>query len=536
MTIDNTTGDNLPLLSNHEDEKISAKRWMLLTNHLNFLYMMGAGLIMGPSGFYGKYYRDTLGLIPGWIPLFNDKIPKSLMAEVVAEGGHLRACRAYLDCKELNCDIFALNPNGEIRSGRFQDMLASETMAIFVPTPLPVSLLTEVHFNSAEDRDETKSRALDASNVDLSRLKLTVSTPAEADVSWPPAQELPLRDQDEIAGLAAAQARGGVLAMLSRFADRSDIGLAAFRVAFDRTPRPGDLATIGTDRILSPLPGWLSGEDVQIADDVPVRLFWGAVDCLAKGLENKTSLKPRNQILEFLRQKYEELPAGDKYKSRLHRLITHLREIAGGLPGGTTGDLLSQENGSFSRSLLLFFLKDSCEEFSSFAHELIGDSEYVLAAILFGASTGWQGLSEDMRGIDTQETFISIYMAECAARAESRRASFGNYPQRHVPWRELFEPTNGDWSTTQKAEALDISRKMNWDDCIRTHINLGRGSYQMKIDPAGLHFFLKGDIRAVETTVEMKTFMSRIHEIKVTKKKEKESRKLLEIEGDASAC
>ena len=40
--------------------------WYLVTNHLNLLYMLAAGLVMGPSGFRGKHYVDSLGAIPGW--------------------------------------------------------------------------------------------------------------------------------------------------------------------------------------------------------------------------------------------------------------------------------------------------------------------------------------------------------------------------------------------------------------------------------------------------------------------------------------
>ena len=32
---------------------------LLVTNHLNMMYMLAAGLVMPPAGFGDKYYRDT---------------------------------------------------------------------------------------------------------------------------------------------------------------------------------------------------------------------------------------------------------------------------------------------------------------------------------------------------------------------------------------------------------------------------------------------------------------------------------------------
>ena len=48
----------------------------LVTNHLNLMYMLSAGLVMPPSGFGEKYYSDTLERFPGWIPLLSTRCPE----------------------------------------------------------------------------------------------------------------------------------------------------------------------------------------------------------------------------------------------------------------------------------------------------------------------------------------------------------------------------------------------------------------------------------------------------------------------------
>jgi hypothetical protein len=55
----------------------SARIWHLVTNHQNVLYMLAAGMLMGPAGFRGKHYSDPLNVYPGWIPLFRDKVKVS---------------------------------------------------------------------------------------------------------------------------------------------------------------------------------------------------------------------------------------------------------------------------------------------------------------------------------------------------------------------------------------------------------------------------------------------------------------------------
>ena len=62
---------------------------LLVTNHLNLMYMLAAGVIMPPSGFGGKYYADTLERVPGWVPLFLGKPFRSAVESSVSEAASL---------------------------------------------------------------------------------------------------------------------------------------------------------------------------------------------------------------------------------------------------------------------------------------------------------------------------------------------------------------------------------------------------------------------------------------------------------------
>ena len=43
--------------------------WLYITNQMNLMMILAAGLFMPQQGFGDKYYRDLLQLFPGWIPL-----------------------------------------------------------------------------------------------------------------------------------------------------------------------------------------------------------------------------------------------------------------------------------------------------------------------------------------------------------------------------------------------------------------------------------------------------------------------------------
>ncbi|MDE0097287.1 MAG: hypothetical protein OXS40_13130, partial [Gammaproteobacteria bacterium] len=85
----------------------------------------------------------------------------------------------------------------------------------------------------------------------------TLSTGMEMD--WPP---VPLQGQLFETGTddppALGQALGGMLAMLYHLANRSDLGLATFRLAVGAA-HDGDNDPIQADPVLAGLPDWMDG-------------------------------------------------------------------------------------------------------------------------------------------------------------------------------------------------------------------------------------------------------------------------------------
>ena len=91
---------------------------VLVTNDRNLMYMLAAGLLMPPSGFGGKHYRDTLSAFPGWLPLFigpegSAPSPPSEAAEdATGETRHLRPALVEVDLRDLGGMVQAHGPDG----------------------------------------------------------------------------------------------------------------------------------------------------------------------------------------------------------------------------------------------------------------------------------------------------------------------------------------------------------------------------------------------------------------------------------------
>ena len=106
--------DQLMLIKSDAKEEVPAPgSALLVTNHLNLMYMLAAGLVMPPAGFGDKYYRDTLECFPGWIPLFIDKVPCSSNRVLHTRSGAPQAGhRAVSGFTELSGRVVAIGRGG----------------------------------------------------------------------------------------------------------------------------------------------------------------------------------------------------------------------------------------------------------------------------------------------------------------------------------------------------------------------------------------------------------------------------------------
>ena len=475
--------------------------WRLVTNQQNMLYMLAAGMVMSPMGFRGKHYSDSLSDFPGWIPLFRDtdKIAAAALSHATSERGHLLPCIASFDLSDLSSPVRRL-----LRDGGTRDVptpaarKGSNDIATLVRAPLPLMLLSSINFRSTEDKEIFESNARDIANVDLSSHRIEVaeslfSTNLDAK-TWPPAR---LRGGLFEAGVdnphARGQTIGGVIAMLYHSANRSDLGLAAFRLAAGAAgEREREL--VHSDPILAELSNWLDGGGTNPQVDVRARLFWGVVQSLETERKKECPQTSVDAALAYLDSQLDQLRELD-FRARLERLIADMRSCLG-LAGGTVTELLERHKGSLSRPLLLFCLRESCIDLLEFSHPLLSDAEFLLAGILFGARDSWLQLPRELR-IPELATFAEYRMAE-AEHGEWGEGFALAEPRCPIPLRQLFVSPTGEWSGGHEETALELARDCGWNECIQTRITLAEGDYPATFERNDLQVVLPGRVSVVE--------------------------------------
>ena len=295
-------------------KRIPSQVWYLITNHLNLLYMMAAGLVMEPSGFRGKHYVDSLGVIPGWIPLFRNAIPAKALDQAVSERKHLRPCVVSFDLSGVSAQVQVVSREGKIRYANFPNLrLGKKGIGILVRAPLPLTLFSHIYFHSDEDQQIFETAAKDVSNVDLKPYRLKVEESLfrnNIDVAWP--SNLPRRnthqkksdsqqgmlpgmekDSPQVSGpptdhhRISEQALGGLLAMLYHCSNRSEFGVKVFQL-ITTTSQAADAVSI-QDPVLAELPNWLKNGGVSAHSNTPTRLFWGVCECTCAGRKQSST-------------------------------------------------------------------------------------------------------------------------------------------------------------------------------------------------------------------------------------------------------
>ena len=507
---------------------------LLVTNHLNLLYMLAAGMVMPPSGFGGKYYQDTLACCPGWIPLFLDKrLPADALKLSTNEAPHLKPVVVQMDLTGLSGTMAAFGTEGP-RELRFPDGLDGGESVLLIPAPLPTSRVTHIAFPSPGDKRAVETEAVDFANVplqDFKRKTMKTLFSKPSDKPWPPTQVPAEREVP----LQAPLAGGGIMAMLFHFAHQGGLSVAACRSAFD----PGDdLAPPVDEPILAGLRAWMrAGGTSSPAADTATEpggsaglrnafqdvLLWGAVDRLLEQKNAGPATSAEEVLLDYLDAETPKLDARLQAGARkLHDTLVSLT----GLADATSSELFDRHETPLARAMILFFLRDRCTELLEFRSDQLREPDWLTAAILFGAREGWVGLPLPLRAVPGLTASVSHRMAQMAHRIAGTDLDLGTPPARARPLRELF----GDgrtWGAKENAAATELAQVLKWD-CVRTRINLGQGEYKLTVHGGSVHIELSGK-PGLDTRVDPERFFHCLAETRVGTNVEEKVRKTLGV-------
>ena len=482
-------------------EPVSAKApaaGLLVTNHLNLMYMLAAGLVMPPAGFGGKYYRDSLECFPGWIPLFIGKAPREAIDSATSEAAHLKPVIVQFRLSGLSGRVVALADDG-VRDLDFPDRFTGSERVILAPAPLPVSWIESITFRSVDDKRACEADAKDFGNVPLEDFKPRKSSKAlfakAPSAQWPPAAG----PAERTVPLQQPLAVGGVMAMLLRFANLGEQAVRACRVAFD----PDDGAPRPTDDhpILVGLESWIRGgaatppvppdsesDRVGLQNMSQARLFWEAVERLVAWREAGRPGSVENVLLDYLARATGDLdPRLQAGVKKLHDTLESLT----GLADATASELFERHDTPLAHAMTLLFLRHDCADLYEYASDRLSEPDWLAAAILFGVRDGWMKLPLGLRGGRSLSDAVSHRMARLSHRIAGTGLDLGEAPPRPHPLRELFGD-GATWPSREKSAALALARTQKWD-CVHTRISLGAGEYRLVV---------KGGVTSIEVPGE----------------------------------
>ena len=500
-----------PVASNPELISAVPPTWLLATNHLNLLYMLAAGMVMGPAGFSGKHYRDPSSQLPGLIPVFRDGVPEAAIQQAVSEKKHLRPCIAELNLAGLAGPVALVSRNGEVSSGALPLNSDSETSALLVRAPLPMALVKRLVFRSPADRKEFEVSARNFANIDLADLSIDVSEQLflQAHIMvWPlhgqpeDTTQIPV-DQPPARG----EAIGGCLAMLYQLANRGDLSSSVYRIA-SGADTAEDRDAVQRDPVLAELGSWIESGSPRPDSSVQARLLWGAVRALVDARLRGSAERPVDTVLGYLDSQLTGLKESDHH-TRLERLVSDMRSTFG-LGGGTVSQLFERHKGTLLRPLLLFCLRERCLDLLEFSHPNLSEEELLVAAILFGVRDGWIGLPVELRTANGLSRFVQHRMFEAESSQRGGQLLLEPAPPRPMALRELLVRSKGAWSEVRQTSLAKVVSRLGWHNCFFSRMRFSLGRYRLNVTPDGIEVVFRGDLRPPAVEVDRDGLLERI--------------------------
>ncbi len=483
----------------------------LVTNHLNLMYMLSAGLVMPPSGFGEKYYSDTLECFPGWIPLFIGKASGEAIEHCVKEAGHLKPCIVEVSLTGLSGRAMALGNTGP-RELRFPDQFEETDRVVMFPAPLPVSRIVSIVFQTPDERRTCEADARDYGNVPIEEFKRRTGKlmfTKASDLPWPPCNG----PRERAAPLQAPLAAGGVMAMLLLFANLSQSAVRACRIAFD----PDDAAdwAVNDSPILAGLESWVrqgtatlppstesDADRVGLQDTSQAALFWEAVERLVKWRNAGMSGGVEDLMVEFISEAIAGLDP--RPKVAVSRLLDTLVSLTG-LADATASELFDRHDSPLAHALTLIFLRRDCADLFDYESDRLTEQDWLAAAILFGVRDGWMNLPLRLRAGRKLSDAVSHRMAHLSHRIAGTGLDLGMAPPRIHPLREVFGDGSA-WRSAEKSAALALARLQKWD-CVHTRLNLGQGQYKLTVRAGATYIDLPGEPR-ISPEIDLERFFT----------------------------
>lgn len=479
-----------------------------VTNNMNMAYMLGSGLIMPPAGFGGKYYKDTLELVHGWVPVFIKNISTDALAYVVQEQPQsLYPCYVELDLNELEGTVWSYGQT-QWRQIKLQDGLDGTEELLLLPAPLPLNLVKNfIVFANREKADAFKEALNAYDNVTLGTLKTTTKK-AEFEkkktLPWPLDMPPDSALQSLSMPLSSVNAIGGAVSALAILSQSNSLARNAYQMIAGRKSLEEEP---GYRKFLQAIGTWTC---VPSNNAVSRDVFALLVQYLYERIGNPDYANVLDIILahfvEITEMVFPDKPGAKESAQDFIQLI----KMNAQMPKDKVENLLRQYDKPLQQTFLGFIFYHDLKELLEKEYVPLQPERMAELVLLMGLRTGWLGLDSISKQQQDCHIFVPYLMALLAHRFAKTDMKL---PEIKAPLL-LSEYFSGEkWTARQQRAAVYLAKQQQWN-CVSTRIRLGKGDYRLNVGAAGVDILLDGEVKAVQTEVDMEKFnaaFSRMH-------------------------
>lgn len=366
--------------------------WYMPTNLQNLTQMLAAGLIMDKTGYKGdQYYHDITDYLPHGLILFKNHIPERDMF-----------------CAREDRDAIPVILELSLDNIRTEKILQTGDAYCVVQLPLPTSCIKKIIVDGKEGRDFYENQFINYANVPDHGLKPSVNkklfTCPQDDSCSLPIDEIKSLDPKK-PDYEKAQFIGGTLLSLYTLASHSMEFIDYYRQ----------------------IAGLLTGKDSSIEDSKATYF----INCILNNLRPEGSPADSfyyDVLLEILNQKPNFL-SGKLLTENIMGYVEDYDTTDPGILGFKNtlknladtklSDAFKSCIGPISRSILLFFMRDTPEELFEFRTQnpkiKLTPDDILFSILLFSARTGYISQSFEAKALKPLADFITSIMSSATS-------------------------------------------------------------------------------------------------------------------------
>ena len=374
-------------------------KWFLATNTANLNMIIAQGLITTSDGF-SKYYRDTLELVPNYIPLFKDEIPNDVLDYVKEEENDLIPVIIEIDIAKISSEIKVKGENSLIDLEGEKEKVNE----LFLLAPLPLSVISSIIFSSSEAKKEFEENTSLYSNVVLNGLKLSATKADEKLFKQNTLTASKLNElkkieliEKKVIDYKKVYAYGGLLLNLFYFSKNGNISNDNYYnfLDLDKELEKQDMDVYDFFK-----------NQINKADTIKKKMDYGLIKI---ALESKDF---KEDVVDFL----ESESWNEKSRVRTQELANKLKAFELGVSNKSISEQFMEARTPLEKILLMLFLREDSEALMEYSLDIFTEQDYLNFAMMFGIRDKFIKIPKALREFDGLQQFISLKMSEYAHR------------------------------------------------------------------------------------------------------------------------